>query len=176
MLSVYSATKENSIPFTGCETRITCINYEFSSSWFHETIRETIEFWDDVLWEFWLGGPRESPSKVVLEITLAVCNYTLLARVYNRLCAETHSRFLQRACYPFPSIQAISPLAFFSFVYTSNKQALQKPWPIKGGIIIVSYFSLLFPLFHFVFSILLCVQSFFFSFLLLFSHFSSFLF
>lgn len=41
LLSVYSATKENSIPFTGCETCITCINYEFSSSWFHETIRET---------------------------------------------------------------------------------------------------------------------------------------
>lgn len=59
----------------------------------------------------------ESPSKVILEITLAACNYTLLGRVYDRLCAGTHSRFLQRACHPFLGIQAILPLAFFSFVY-----------------------------------------------------------
>lgn len=75
----------------------------------------------------------ESPSKVILEITLAVCNYTLLGRVYDRLCAETHSRFLQQACYPLPGIQAISPLAFFSFVYQRRMDATKTVVDQRGN-------------------------------------------
>ena len=82
----------------------------------------------------------ESPGKVILEITLAACNYTLLGRVYGRLCAGMHSRFLQRACHPFPwhSGNFTTRILFIRVPATNGR--LQKPWSIKErGIIIVSW-------------------------------------